>query len=133
MDKDGLHSSAHLHARNSAKLLSSTPPEPLSTTPPEERARVTPSSPRRALPARGLRSAAILTVISAIVLAVSSYELIRGDLSTTVAEISAGVALAAFGFLMYGLLKVILALIESAGERRRQAREATERRHTTRS
>jgi len=56
----------------------------------------------------------------------------RGNLGTTTAEISAAVALAAFGFLIYALLQLILATIESAGERRRQAREATERRHRER-
>jgi hypothetical protein len=81
------------------------------------------------MPASGFRSAVILSIISAIVLAVSTYELVRGNLSTTPAEIDAAVALAAFGFLIYGLLQMILSMIESAGERRRQAREATERRH----
>jgi hypothetical protein len=38
----------------------------------------------------------------------------------------------AFGVAIYGLLRMVLALVESAGERRRQAREATERRKEAR-
>jgi hypothetical protein len=56
------------------------------------------------------------------------YETLRGNLSETKAEIAAGVALLTFGLLIYGVLQMILSLIESAGERRRQQREATERR-----
>jgi len=45
------------------------------------------------------------------------------------AELAAVVALGAFGVTVYGLLRTLLTMIESAGERRRQEREATERRH----
>jgi hypothetical protein len=123
----------HISIAQPAKLLSSTPPEPFEITPSEEEARVAPSPSRRVVPGSGLRSAAILSILSAIILAVSTYEILRGNLATGKAEISAGVALAAFGFLVYGLLRLILSMIESAGERRRQAREATERRHSMRS
>jgi len=54
--------------------------------------------------------------------------LLRGQLSTTLAEVIAGLALAAFVVMVYGLLRMVLALVESAGERRRQEREVTERR-----
>ena len=80
------------------------------------------------MPASGLRAATILTIISAIILGVSTWELLRGSLSTTLAELSAAVALAAFGFTIYGLLRMILAVVESVGERRRQTREFSERR-----
>ena len=45
-----------------------------------------------------------------------------------VISIIAGLALAAFVVMVYGLLRMVLALVESAGERRRQEREVTERR-----
>ena len=79
-------------------------------------------------PGQGLGAAAVLAVISAIVFAVATWKLIKGDLSTSWAEISAAVALVSFGFLVYGLLRMILAFIETASERRRQAREVSERR-----
>lgn len=95
---------------------------------PEEASRVHPSPSRKPQPPSDLRAATALTILSLIALGVSTWELLRGDLSTGLAEISAGVALAAFGFTIYGVLRMILALIESAGERRRQTREFTERR-----
>jgi hypothetical protein len=88
---------------------------------------------RRALPASGIRSATILTIISAIIFAIAMWETLRGNLSPTMAEVSAAVALLTFGLLIYGVLQMILSLIESAGERRRQEREATERRKARRS
>jgi hypothetical protein len=57
------------------------------------------------------------------------YAVIRTELSSTVVELAATAALLSFGVMIYGLLRTILILIESASERRRQAREATERRH----
>lgn len=108
--------------------LSEIPPEAPVTSAPEAAARVHPSPTRRPLPASGLRAATILTIISAIILGVSTWELLRGSLSTTLAELSAAVALAAFGFTIYGLLRMILAVVESVGERRRQTREFSERR-----
>ena len=80
-------------------------------------------------PGQGLGSAAVLTVVSAIVFGVATWKLVKGDLSTLWAELSAGIALVAFGVGIYGLLRMILAFIETASERRRQAREVTERRH----
>ncbi len=85
-------------------------------------------SARRKPPGSGLRSAIVITVVAAIVFGVATYELIRAELSTTLAELSAVTALLAFGVLVYGLLLIILSLIESAGERRRIERETSERR-----
>jgi uncharacterized protein (DUF2062 family) len=79
-------------------------------------------------PGQGLGAAAVLTVVSAIVFGVATWELIKGDLSTLWAELAAAIALVAFGVGIYGLLRMILAFIETASERRRQAREVTERR-----
>jgi hypothetical protein len=88
----------------------------------------TPSPTRTPRPASGLRAAVLITVVAAVVFGVAMYELLRGELSTFRAELSAAVALVAFGVAIYGLLQIILSLIASAGERRRQEREATERR-----
>lgn len=85
-------------------------------------------SPRRKPPGSGLRSAIVITIVATIVFGVATYELIRADLSTTLAELSAITALLSFGVVVYGLLLIILALIESAGERRRIERETSERR-----
>ena len=74
----------------------------------------------------------MITVVATIVFAVATYELVRAELSTTLAEVSAVVALVSFGVLVYGLLLIILALIESAGERRRIERETSERRAVAR-
>ncbi len=81
---------------------------------------------------RTLRQALVLTTASVIVFAASIIALRRGRLSTTTAELTAVVTLAAFGFTVYGLLRTLLVLIESAGERRRQQRAATERRQAGR-
>ena len=75
-----------------------------------------------------MRSASILSFISAIIFAVAMWETLRGNLSETKAEVAAGVALLTFGLLIYGLLQMILSLIENAGDRRQREREATERR-----
>ena len=89
--------------------------------------------PARGQPRRptgiGIRRALFITLASGVVLAVAIVELQRSELSTTLAELAAIVALLAFGATVYGLLRTILVLIESAGERRRRAREVTERRH----
>lgn len=77
---------------------------------------------------RALRPALILTIVAAVVFAASTFTLLREDLSTTAAELVAVVALGAFGVTVYGLLRTLLILIESAGERRREERAATERR-----
>lgn len=88
----------------------------------------TPSPTRTPQPGSGLGRAVVITIVATVIFGVAMYELIRGDLSTVRAELAAAVALVAFGVAIYGLLRMVLALVESAGERRRQAREATERR-----
>ncbi len=77
---------------------------------------------------RALRRALILSIVAAVVFGVSTIALLRGDLPTIAAELAAVVALGAFGVTVFGLLRTVLILIESAGERRREARAATERR-----
>ena len=74
----------------------------------------------------------LITVASAMVCAGATIALIRGELPTAYAELAAGVALLAFGATVYGLLRTVLVLVESAGERRRVAREVSERRKVDR-
>lgn len=92
---------------------------------PSQAARGQPRQP----PGTGLRRALLITLASGVVLAIAIVELRHSDASTTLAELAAIVALLAFGGTVYGLLQTILVLVESAGERRRQAREVSERRH----
>lgn len=93
-------------------------------TPSEERALASTPPGLRS----GLRGTVLFTIFSVVVLAAATTALLRGDLPTLAAELSAAVALLAFGATVYGTLRIILAMVESAGERRRQAREVSERR-----
>lgn len=83
--------------------------------------------PRRP-PGLGIGPALLLTIVSVIVCVGATLALIRGEFSSPVAELLAALVLVSFGFAVYGLLRMVLALIETAGERRRQARKITERR-----
>jgi hypothetical protein len=80
----------------------------------------------------GIGPALGLTITSVIVCIGTTVALLRGDYSTLVDEILAAAALISFGFAIYGMLRMVLALIETAGERRRKAREITERRKAER-
>ena len=53
---------------------------------------------------------------------------LRGGRGTGTEALLGAVALAAFGVTAYGLIQAVLALIDTAGERRRHDREVTERR-----
>ncbi len=94
-------------------------------TPPRSQSAPPNSSPR---PRLGKRTVILFTILCAVVTVLATRALLRNDVSTGVAELSAVLALLAFGLMVYGLLRIILSVIESAGERRRQAREVTERR-----
>lgn len=82
----------------------------------------------------GLRigPALALTIVSIVICVGASVALLRGDYSTLVGEILAAAALISFGFAVYGILRMVLALIETASERRRNARDVTERRKAER-
>jgi hypothetical protein len=67
--------------------------------------------------------------MAAIAFTASTYAAVKSELSTSAAELAAVAALLTFGVMIYGLLRTLLALVETASERRREAREATERRH----
>jgi hypothetical protein len=72
--------------------------------------------------------AAIITLISAVLVAGASYEVIRGTLSSGMTRLLAVVSLLALVGMFYGLIELALAVIATTAERRRQAREVTERR-----
>lgn len=87
--------------------------------------------PRRP-PGLGIGPALALTIASVVICIGATVALLRGDYSTLVDEVLAAAALISFGFAVYGMLRMVLALIETAGERRRQTREFSERRKAER-
>jgi hypothetical protein len=87
--------------------------------------------PRRAS-GLGIRPALFVTIASVIVCVGATLAILRADYSTLVDEVLAAVALISFGFAAYGLLRIVFAVIETASERRRQARDVTERRKAER-
>lgn len=70
---------------------------------------------------------AIAGVGAAIAIA-STIVVMRNTFSTSVEALVAAVALFAFGVTAYGLIQAVLAIVDSAGERRLRDREVTERR-----
>lgn len=84
-----------------------------------------------ALPARGLSVwSSLLIAIAGAILAIGATILVlRNEYGVGVEALLAGVALVGFGIGAYGLLQAVLALIDTAGERRRQDRVVSERRH----
>jgi hypothetical protein len=101
-------------------------------TPPVERATPIEQPPQEFLPrvdlGMSIRVAAIISIVSAIVVALSSYEVVKGLQSAAVTRTLAVVALLAFVAFVYGLIELALAVIATTAERRRKAREVTERR-----
>ena len=90
------------------------------------------SPPVRGKPRRpsslGIGPPLALTIVSIVICVGASVALLRGDYSTLVDEILAAAALISFGFAVWGILRMVLALIETASDRRRKARDVTERR-----
>ena len=74
----------------------------------------------------------MVTLLSIAICVGATVALVRGEFSTLAAEVLAGVVLVSFGFAVYGMLRIALALIETAGERRRREREVSERRKAAR-
>ena len=58
----------------------------------------------------------------------ATIAVLRNEYTVAVEALLAAVALGGFGFAAYGLMQAVLALIDTAGERRRQDREVSERR-----
>lgn len=96
--------------------------------PVEERARGKPRRPS----GLGIAPALGVTITSLIVCIGATVAVLRGEYSTLVEEVLAAAALISFGFAVYGILRMVLALIETASERRRRTREVTERRKAER-
>ena len=72
--------------------------------------------------------ALVIGVVGAVVAAGATVVVLRNEYSTGIEALVAAIALAAFGVMAYGLLQAVLAVIDSAGERRRQERTVSERR-----
>jgi hypothetical protein len=70
-----------------------------------------------------------IAVVAGIIAVTATMFVIRNDFSTLIEALLAAVALVAFGVTAYGLIQAVLALVDTAGERRRQDREVSERRH----
>lgn len=69
-----------------------------------------------------------IAIVSAVVATASTIIVIKNDFSTLVELLLSILALVAFGVTAYGLIQAVLALVDTAGERRRQDREVSERR-----
>ena len=72
--------------------------------------------------------AATITLVSAMLVAAATYEVVRGALTSGMTRLLAVVSLLSLVAMFYGLIELALAVIATTAERRRQAREITERR-----
>jgi hypothetical protein len=72
--------------------------------------------------------AAIISIASAVVVFVSTYEVVKATLSAGMTRVLAVVSLLSLVAMAYGLIELALAVIATTAERRRKAREVTERR-----
>jgi hypothetical protein len=72
--------------------------------------------------------AAVITVVSAILVMGSTYAVVKGTLSAGMTRSLAVISLLSLVALAYGLIELALAVIATTSERRRMAREVTERR-----
>ncbi len=75
-----------------------------------------------------LRSSLVMAVVGGIIVLVATLVVLNGDRDPGVEALIGAVALAAFGVMAYGLMQAVLAVIDTAGDRRRNDREVTERR-----
>lgn len=69
-----------------------------------------------------------IAVVGAVVAVGSTLVMMRNDFGASIETLLAAIALGAFGVTAYGLIQAVLALVDSAGERRLRDREVTERR-----
>jgi hypothetical protein len=72
--------------------------------------------------------AAVITVVSVMLMMVSTIVVIKGTLSAGMTRLLAVISLLSLFALAYGLIELALAVIATTSERRRMAREVTERR-----
>jgi hypothetical protein len=75
-----------------------------------------------------ITKATIITVVSVVLMAASSVAVVKGTLSAGMTRLLAVVALLALVAMVYGLIELALAVIATTSERRRMAREISERR-----
>ena len=69
-----------------------------------------------------------IAVVGAVVAVGSTLVMMQNEFAPSIEALLAAVALGAFGVTAYGLIQAVLALVDSAGERRLRDREVTERR-----
>jgi uncharacterized membrane protein len=72
--------------------------------------------------------AATISVVSIVLVTGSTYAVVKGTLSAGMTRLLAVVALLSLVAMSYGLIELALAVIATTTERRRKAREVTERR-----
>ena len=75
-----------------------------------------------------IRTSLIIAIIGALGAAFATVVVLRNEYGTGVEVLIAAIALGAFGIAAYGILQAVLGVIDTAGERRRQDREVSERR-----
>jgi uncharacterized membrane protein len=73
--------------------------------------------------------AAAISIVSIIVVTGSTYAVVKGTLSSGMTRLLAVVSLLSLVAMAYGLIELALAVVATTTERRRKAREITERRH----
>jgi hypothetical protein len=72
--------------------------------------------------------AAAISIVGTMLVMGSTYAVIKGTLSAGVTRLLAVVSLLSLVAMSYGLIELALAVIATTSERRRKAREITERR-----
>ena len=72
--------------------------------------------------------AATISIVSIIAVTGSTYAVVKGTLSGAMTRVLAVVALISLVAMAYGLIELALAVVATTTERRRKAREITERR-----
>ena len=75
-----------------------------------------------------IRASLVIAITGAIIAIGATLMVLQGDRGRGYEALLALVGLAAFGVTAYGLMQAVLAVIDTAGDRRRQEREVTERR-----
>ena len=86
--------------------------------------------PREIHPDLGMSigKAALIALVSFLLVTGSTYEVIKGTLSSGMTRLLAVVSLLSLVAMSYGLIELGLAIIATTAERRRKARDVTERR-----
>ena len=79
-----------------------------------------------------ISKAAVITAVSGFLIIISTYFVIKGSLSAGMTRVLAVVSLLSLVAASYGLIELALAVVATTAERRRKAREVTERRHGAR-